>query len=690
MGETFGTDPAELPAEHPLARVLAGQAADFALLHRPQSAGPDVVEVLVGDVSRLWRLADLPLASGPTAVPARPRHDVLAMLPYRQITERGFACRDDGEPILAMTVTAQDTVTLDDALDLLPDRSLTLTDQGFDIDDPSYAELVRRIIADEIGNGAGSNFVIKRSFTARIADYSPAAALALFRNLLDSELGAYWTFVARLGDRTFVGATPERHASLTRGTAVMNPISGTYRYPAAGPSLAGVLDFLLDRKETEELYMVVDEELKMMARVCASGGRVVGPYLKEMARLAHTEYLIEGPSTLDVREVLRETMFAPTVTGSPLENACRVLARHEPVGRGYYSGVIALVGRDTHGQRTLDSSILIRTADIADDGLLRLGVGATLVRHSDPDAEVAETRAKAAGLLAAAGVPDGRDSSPVTASTGSLGREITRVTRGAVIPLGTMSRHVAVRDALLRRNGPLARFWLDDEPPEHWLQPWLAGRRVLVVDAEDRFTAMLLHQLRALGLDVDIALHSEVAAEPGMVDEVDLVLTGPGPGDPTDGADPRIALHRQVTEWALAGGKPLLAVCLGHQVLATTLGLPIVRKDPPSQGLQREINLFGRVEKVGFYNTFAATAPSDRVRRLGRSVWVSRDARTGEVHALRGHGFASMQFHPESVLTRNGPRILSGAVGWALGVRGLMPWVPTQQPSGTVRDGVGS
>ncbi|MDE9772178.1 chorismate-binding protein, partial [Pseudomonas aeruginosa] len=105
-----------------------------------------------------------------------------------------------------------------------------------------------------------------------------------------------------------------------------------------------VMEFLDNRKEADELYMVVDEELKMMARICEDGGRVLGPYLKEMAHLAHTEYFIEGQTSRDVREVLRETLFAPTVTGSPLESACRVIRRYEPQGRGYYSGVAALIG----------------------------------------------------------------------------------------------------------------------------------------------------------------------------------------------------------------------------------------------------------------------------------------------------------------------------------------------------------
>ncbi len=125
--------------------------------------------------------------------------------------------------------------------------------------------------------------------------------------------------------------------SLDDGVAVMNPISGTFRYPRGGPTVSSVLDFLADGKETHELYMVLDEELKMMSRVC-DDAHVVGPHLKEMAHLAHTEYRIVGRTARDVREVLRETLLAPTVTGSPVQSACRVIAAFEPGGRGYYSG----------------------------------------------------------------------------------------------------------------------------------------------------------------------------------------------------------------------------------------------------------------------------------------------------------------------------------------------------------------
>jgi phenazine biosynthesis protein phzE len=594
-----------------LDKVLVAAPPPFALLHRG-----DGVDVLLGPVSEVDTLADLPLREDGEG------HDVLALVPYRQITERGFTAPDDGTPLLALQVSEQDVVGVREVLHRIEDVPITLTDGGFDLADDEYADIVCRVIADEIGQGKGANFVVKRSFVADITGYTPAAALTLFRRLLAGESGAYWTFIVHTGHRTLVGASPERHVSVHDGVAVMNPISGTYRYPAGGPTLPDVIEFLGDRKETDELFMVVDEELKMMSRVC-DDTRVVGPYLKEMSRLAHTEYFIEGRTTADVRDILRETLFAPTVTGSPLESASRVIADYEPRGRGYYSGVAALIGRDRTGERTLDSAILIRTADISSAGRVSIGVGATLVRHSNPLAEVEETRAKAAGVLAALTAPAG------------------------------FGAHPDVRAALASRNTGIATFWLN---PAVAPDPALAGRTVLVVDAEDTFTAMLAHQLRALGLVVNVRRFDQ----PYTASDHDLVVMGPGPGDPREVADPKIAHLRTTVRALLRSGQPFLAVCLSHQVLSTLLGLDLVRRAEPNQGVQKEIDLFGRRVRVGFYNTFASRCAADVTRCVGLPdpVEVSRDEETGQVHALRGGNFRSVQFHPESVLSPDGLAII--------------------------------
>ncbi|HLU96816.1 MAG TPA: chorismate-binding protein [Thermobifida alba] len=614
-----------------LGRILTRPPAAFALLHRAGSNSPGTVDVLTGQVSLPATLADIPL--GPTPAPG-PAHDVLVLIPYRQIAERGFTVPDDKAPLVAMAVTEQASTPLAEVLRRIPDTPIRLDRSRFDRDDADYAATVSKVLTEEIGAGEGANFVIKRSFLAEIGDYSPHVALALFRRLLEREQGAHWTFVIHTPERTLVGATPERHISLERGTAVMNPISGTYRYPPTGPTLRDLTEFIADRKETDELYMVVDEELKMMAQICDTGGRVWGPRLREMACLAHTEYLIEGRSSRDVREILRETMFAPTVTGSPLENATRVISRHEPEGRGYYSGVAALIGRDADGGRALDSAILIRTAEIAPSGRMRIAVGATLVRHSDPYGEAEETRAKADGLLTAmqAGAP-------------------TR-----------FADHPQVQEALRRRNTGIAKFWLRDGSPPAPVEE-LAGTRVLVVDAEDTFAAMIGHQLRSLGLSVTVRRFDQ----PHDPREHDLVVLGPGPGDPR-ADDPHTTHLRSMVDRLLAERRPFLAVCLSHQVLSLRLGFDLLRRDTPAQGEQREIDLFGAREKVGFYNTFVAHSSEDKreIDQVGL-VEVSRCRTSGEVHALRGPHFLSLQFHAESVLTVDGPRILAQSVREVLG-----------------------
>ncbi|MFJ8789731.1 anthranilate synthase family protein [Streptomyces sp. NPDC102462] len=594
----------------------------FALLRRrTPGRAEDTVELLVGPVRACDRLADLP-------------DEGLALVPFRQIRERGFDVRDDGTPLLVLTPEETCEIPLAEALEHLPAHAVHVTGGGFDVDDEEYAGIVGRVLREEIGAGEGANFVIRRTYEGEIPDFARADAFALFRRLLEGERGAYWTFLVHTGGRTLVGASPEVHVRMSGGTVVMNPISGTYRYPEGGPTPEHLLGFLADGKEIEELSMVVDEELKMMCTVGDMGGVVVGPRLKEMAHLAHTEYELRGKSSLDVRDVLRETMFAATVTGSPVQNACRVIERHEAGGRGYYGAALALLGRDSGGAQTLDSPILIRTADIDAAGRLRVPVGATLVRGSDPAGEVAETHAKAAGVLAALGVRPARPR--------------------AEAALPRLADDPRVRAALDGRRASLAPFWLRMQ--EH---PAARSGHALVVDGEDTFTAMLAHVLRSGGLDVTVRRFDEPGLRAAVLGHAGPVVLGPGPGDPSDLTDPKMRALRGLTAEVIGTHRHgVLGVCLGHELIAAELGLAIVRKAVPRQGAQVAIDLFGRRETVGFYNSFVARCDEDAYRELGaHGVEVSRAA-DGDVHAVRGPGFAGVQFHPESVLTLNGAAIV--------------------------------
>ncbi|MEU3465529.1 anthranilate synthase family protein [Streptomyces sp. NPDC006733] len=619
-------------------RLLSPGCPPFALLRRrTPGRDADLVEVLLGPVTEAGLLADISLPDG--APEGGPALDALALVPFRQIRERGFDVRDDGTPLTVLRPDETHELPLADVLGALPDEEVVVDGGAFDVDDETYARIVERVIEDEIGRGEGANFVIRRTFRGEIAGYGPRTALALFRKLLSGERGAYWTYVVHTPDRTLVGASPEVHVRMAGGTVVMNPISGTYRYPATGPDTEGLLAFLHDAKEVEELTMVVDEELKMMCTVGDLGGVVVGPRLKEMAHLAHTEYELRGRTTMDVRDVLRETMFAATVTGSPVQNACRVIERHEPGGRGYYAGALALIGRDAAGTRTLDSPILIRTADIDPGGRLKVPVGATLVRHSDPRGEVAETHAKAAGVLTALGVRPAPERAPA--------------------PAFRLADDIRVRAALDARRANLAPFWLRMQ-----VEPSPADRpavraHALVVDAEDTFTAMLAHVLRSSGLDVTVRRYDEPGLREAALSHDGPVVLGPGPGNPADAGDPKMRFLRTLAaDLVREHRQGLLGVCLGQELLAAELGLDIVRKDVPFQGAQERIDFFGRPETVGFYNTFTARCDDATAEELAtHGVELSRDPATGDVHAMRGPGFAGVQFHPESVLTLDGTAI---------------------------------
>jgi len=141
----------------------------------------------------------------------------------------------------------------------------------------------------------------------------------------------------------------------------------------------------------------------------------------------------------------------------------------------------------------------------------------------------------------------------------------------------------------------------------------------------------------------------------GALDAADLVIVGPGPGDPRDGDDPKIATFRRAVERLLAREQPFLAVCLGHQVLCDRLGIPLAYKDIVFQGTQSAVGIAGREERVGFYNTFVAKVPEDGPPG---DFLLESDPETGDVHLVAGPTFRGVQFHAESILTENGFALL--------------------------------
>jgi phenazine biosynthesis protein phzE len=566
-------------------------------------------------------------------VPRGGRWPVLSMVPFSQLRERGFDVHDHGEEILSLVPSEYQQIELTAVLPAgLAPEVRTLGAPSFEMDDAEFEANVARLIKDEICRGEGSNFLLSRKARIRIADFDWKVANTIFQRLARNEFGAYMTFCFFDGEHYFVGSSPERHVTIRKGVVQMNPISGTL--PKSNlKQRADLIEFLSDPKEINELFQVVDEELKMMSRICSSGGDVHGPYLKEMSTLIHTEYLLQGHTEGDYMDAFRDSMFAATMIGSPLENAARVIKKYERESRRYYSSALLVTGLDEAGQPFLDSAITIRTMEVSAQGEATIQSGASIVRDSVPERECHEVKTKAAGLLRAI-----ESAEPAKSSLAQY-------------------RDTLVDQILESRNKYLSRFWMEKQH-QSYVDARLEGKSILIIDNEDEFTHMLKHVLSHLGL---VAKVVDFRAAAAISNEQQLVLVGPGPGDPTDLNDPKMKVVHGIVQSLLDQKKKFMAVCLGHQVLCHRLGMRVEPTDPPLQGVQKSIDLFGRREPVGFYNTFFARRPD--VTPLGVEIASETD---GRVTALRSENFCSFQFHVESVLTTNSVPLLRDALLWLL------------------------
>jgi len=605
----------------------------FALIQRRSE---DCIHYLEGDPLSLDALDQIPRVRGTASQGVT--FDTISAVPFSQLKERGFEVHDDGAKIRCIRIARHARIPVGEFLATVVDKATALDGEvQYSLDRDDYEGVIRSVIEQEIGKGEGANFVIPRTARAKIQPMGPGEALAIFRRLVRNEFGSYWNFLFYDRDRYLIGATPEKHLHVYDGTVRMNPISGTLRKDPHRLDPAqfkqDLLAFLSDAKETNELFMVVDEELKMMAKLCSTGGMVIGPLLKEMSGLVHTEYLLSGRSQGDIIDLFRGSMFAATVTGSPVENACKVIRRYEPEARRYYGSALVLIGRDVEGKEFLDSPITIRTVEIDRKGNVLFRVGGTLVRDSDPRAEVLETESKIATILA------------------SL--------RGAAAPmpgeplLPRFAGDDDINETLQRRNQHLSRFWFFLQDTEEDAVEKLLGKRVTIIDNEDDFCFMMGHMLERMGCVVSVIRFSEFELD--HVD-ADVLVVGPGPGDPNDFDNVKMRRVAELVHQLLDSGRKFLAVCLGHQLLCLRLGLKVEKKRYPFQGTQEVIDLFGSKERVGFYNTFAA-----RHAEIP-GITAAYDRETGEVHALRGRNYVSFQFHAESILTKNGYQILKGAL----------------------------
>jgi len=180
---------------------------------------------------------------------------------------------------------------------------------------------------------------------------------------------------------------------------------------------------------------------------------------------------------------------------------------------------------------------------------------------------------------------------------------------------------------------------------------------LLMIDNYDSFTYNLVQYLGELGEDVRVYRNDALTVDAIAAMRPDRIVISPGPCSPTE-AGISVAVIEQLT-----GRIPILGVCLGHQCIGAALGGRIVRAGRIMHGKTSPIRHDGRTIFAGLANPFDATRyHSLLIERasIPESLEVSAWTDEGEIMGVRHrvHRLEGVQFHPESILTLEGKRLL--------------------------------
>ena len=181
--------------------------------------------------------------------------------------------------------------------------------------------------------------------------------------------------------------------------------------------------------------------------------------------------------------------------------------------------------------------------------------------------------------------------------------------------------------------------------------------KILVVDNYDSFVFNLVQYLQQLGAEVVVKRNDEVNAE--SINGFDGVLLSPGPGTPEDAG-----ACIEIVNAAIEKQKPLLGVCLGHQAIGAALGAKVSRAPELLHGKTSQVQhnnegVFNELKspfRATRYHSLAIETPS-----VPEELLVTATTDTGVIMGVKHKSapIEGVQFHPESVLTEGGHRLLA-------------------------------
>lgn len=247
---------------------------------------------------------------------------------------------------------------------------------------------------------AGDVFQVNLSREWRGDSIRPPDPVDIYRSL-NRNNPAPFGGLARLPGGTVLSSSPERLVTVSEGLVSARPIAGT-RPRGLSPErdVALSAELLAHPKERAEHIMLIDLVRNDLGRI-SRAGTVEVDELMVIESYTHVHHIVSNvrgelePGTSPA-DVVRACFPGGTITGCPKVRCMEIIAELETTGRGLYTGSMGYIGLDGR----MDLNILIRSMLVADDGI-RFRTGAGIVADSEPEAELAETEAKARGLMRA-------------------------------------------------------------------------------------------------------------------------------------------------------------------------------------------------------------------------------------------------------------------------------------------------
>ncbi len=186
----------------------------------------------------------------------------------------------------------------------------------------------------------------------------------------------------------------------------------------------------------------------------------------------------------------------------------------------------------------------------------------------------------------------------------------------------------------------------------------MGAPKLLLIDNYDSFTYNLVQAFLVLGAEVDVRRNDAIRVDEALAMDHSHLVISPGPGTPRD-AGVSLAMIE-----AFAGRRPILGVCLGHQALVEAFGGRVVRAGRLMHGKVSPVSHDGRGVFAGVTQGFAAGRYHSLIAEPAAfpdALEITARTPEGEIMGVRHRTLPieGVQFHPESVLTPEGPRIMA-------------------------------